>query len=147
MRIITYKELITNCSLSRSDIDYIIEQIEAFQDRDIHFYDKKDVFKKVFTGQYECFIIDDDGYKGCCIACLKVATNGEKYVDIISCIGTFKGKFQLYIEALRAKIQEVYADDGPVFYKIDGRLGWSKYFKKSGMVEMSRTFVGAFKYA
>lgn len=146
MEILNYKELIQDGELDLDTMLYITNSIKEFQNVDPHFYDAEKVFENVFWGIYELFIINDNGYKGCCITALKLATNGLYYVDVISCIGKFDGKFKEYISAVRNKVQQVYANDRPAFYKIEGRLGWAQYFKELGMAEVASTHVGGFKY-
>lgn len=146
MQILNYRELIADNNLDLDTMIYITNSIKAFQSVDPHFYDADSVFKGVFWGTNELFIINDSGFKGCCITGLKLATSGVYYVDVISCIGEFAGKFKEYIAAVRDKVQQVYINDKPAFYKIDGRLGWAKHFKELGMAEMSSTHVGGFKY-
>lgn len=146
MKILNYKELIKEQELDLNTMHYIINSIKDFQKKDEYFYDADNVFKDLFWGLYELFIVDDNGFKGCCITKLQLATNGSYYVEVICCIGEFKDNFIKYINALRDKIKDIYKNDKPAFYKIDGRLGWAKYFDKLDMLEMSRTYVGSFKY-
>ena len=146
MEILNYRELIQAKALDLDTMLYITNSIKAFQSVDPHFYDADSVFKGVFWGTNELFIINDNGFKACCITSLKTATSGVHYVDVISCIGEFAGKFKEYIAAVRDKVQQTYASDKPAFYKIEGRLGWAKNFKELGMAEMSSTHVGAFNY-
>ena len=144
MQILNYRELIKNEELDLETSLYIFNSIKKFQQSDEHFYNAEETFKKVFWGYYEVFIIEDDGYKGCCATTLKLSTKGEYYVEVIFCLGEFKNKFIDYMRSLISKVQDIYSTDKPLFYKIDGRLGWSKYFKELNMIEMSRTYVGGF---
>lgn len=146
MQVLNYKELTKFQELNLDITLYALNCIRDFQNSDEHFYNSDDTFKNVFWGIYELFIIDDNGYKGCCVTKLQLSTKGDYYIDIVFCIGEFKDKFIEYLSKLRSKIQDVYKNDKPIFYKIDGRLGWSKYFKELDMVEMSRTYVGSFNY-
>lgn len=146
MEILNYRELIANGQLDLDTMLYITNSIKAFQSVDPHFYDAESVFKGVFWGTNELFIINDNGFKACCITSLKIATSGLYYVDVISCIGEFADKFKEYITAMRNKVQQVYANDKPAFYKIEGRTGWAKHFKELGIAKMSNTHVGTFDY-
>lgn len=146
MRVLNYTEAIKSGDLKLDTMLYALNKLKYFGEKDKHFYDAESVFQNVFWSVYELFILEDDGYKGCLVTRMCISTSGERYVDVICCIGTFKGKFEEYITAFLQKVKEKYAADKPAFYKINGRVGWSGYFKNLGMHEMSRAYAGSFHY-
>lgn len=146
MRVLNYTEAIKSGDWKLDTMLYALNQLKDFGEKDKHFYDAESVFQNVFWGVYELFILEDDGYKGCLVTRMCLSTSGARYVDVICCIGTFKGKFEEYMTAFLQKVKEKYAADKPAFYKINGRLGWSKYFNRLGMHEMSRVYAGSFHY-